>query len=53
VHGDPTRATAKKGEILFEAAVSGLVQLVDELRAWPIEKRQDMHKQPVQSGIRW
>jgi creatinine amidohydrolase len=53
VHGDPTKATAAKGKILFEAAVSGLLQLVDELRAWPIEKRHDMHEQPVQSSIRW
>jgi creatinine amidohydrolase len=53
VHGDPTKATAEKGKILFEAAVSGLAKLVDELRAWPIEKRQDMHKQPVQASIRW
>jgi creatinine amidohydrolase len=53
VHGDPTRATAEKGRVLFEAAVDGLVRLVDELRAWPIEKRQDMHAQPVQAQIRW
>src|SRR5206468_8882941 len=53
VHGDPTKATADKGKILFEAAVSGLVQLVDELRAWPIERRADMHQHPVQSEIRW
>jgi creatinine amidohydrolase len=53
VHGDPTKATAEKGKVLFEAAVSGLVQLVDELRAWPIERRADMHQHPVQSDIRW
>jgi creatinine amidohydrolase len=53
VHGDPTKATADKGKILFEAAVSGLVRIVDELRAWPIAERQDMHARPVQSGIRW
>jgi creatinine amidohydrolase len=53
VHGDPTKATAEKGRIIFEAAVDGLVELVDELRAWPIAKRQDMHKLPVQSDIRW
>ncbi len=53
VHGDPTRASAEKGRILFEAAVSGLIELVGELRAWPIEKRQDMHTQPVQGDIRW
>ena len=53
VHGDPTVASAEKGDIVFEAAVSGLVELVDELRAWPIEERADMHKNPVQSDIRW
>ena len=44
VHGDATKATAEKGRILFEAAVTGLVELVDELRAWPIDERQDMHR---------
>ncbi|MEW4567042.1 creatininase family protein [Tautonia sp. JC769] len=53
VHGDPTKATAEKGKIIFEAAVDGLVGLVDELRAWPIERRADMHTHPVQSQIRW
>jgi creatinine amidohydrolase len=53
VHGDATKATAEKGRALFEAAVTGLVELVGELRAWPIEKRQEMHERPVQSDIRW
>ncbi len=53
VHGNPTKATAEKGRIIFEAAVAGLVNLIDELRAWPIADRQDMHRQPVQSSIRW
>jgi creatinine amidohydrolase len=53
VHGDPTKATAEKGKVLFEAAVNGLIELVDELRAWPIEKRGDMHTGPVQCGIQW
>jgi creatinine amidohydrolase len=53
VHGDPTKATAEKGRILFEAAVTGLVELVGELRAWPIAARHDMHRQPVQADIRW
>ena len=34
-------------------AVSGLVELVDELRAWPIAPRSDQHQGPVQSQIRW
>jgi creatinine amidohydrolase len=53
VHGDPTKATAEKGRILFEAAVTGLVDLVGELRAWPIGERRDMHRLPVQADIRW
>jgi len=53
VHGDPTKATAEKGRVIFEAAVTGLVELVGELRAWPIAARQDMHRQPVQADIRW
>ncbi len=53
VHGDPTKATAEKGRILFEAAVTGLIELVHELRAWPLEKRSDQHTHPVQAQIRW
>ena len=53
VHGDATKGTAEKGRVIFEAAVSGLVELVDELRAWPIADRKDMHRLAVQSGIRW
>jgi creatinine amidohydrolase len=53
VHGDPTAATAEKGEVLFEAAVSGLIEFIDEWRAWPIAERQDQHTGPVQSQIRW
>jgi creatinine amidohydrolase len=53
VHGDPTKATAEKGKVIFEAAVTGLVELVKEFRQWPLEKRGDQHKLPVQSQIRW
>src|SRR5262249_8207501 len=53
VHGDPTKATAEKGKSLFEAAAGGRVEVVGELRAWPIARRQDMHRQPVQADIRW
>ncbi len=53
VHGDPRRATAEKGRVLFEAAVSGLVALVDEWRAWPLTERGDQHARPVQRGIQW
>ena len=53
VHGDPTAATAEKGKILFEAAVTGLVAFVDEWRAWPLAERSDQHAGPVQRQIRW
>ena len=53
VHGDPTAATAEKGQIIFEAAVSRLIDIVDEWRAWPIGERSDQHSAPVQSHIRW
>ena len=53
VHGDPTVATAEKGKIIFEAAVKGLLDAIDELREWPIEERTDMHENPTQKNIRW
>jgi len=53
VHGDPTAATAEKGRIIFEAAVSRLIEIVDEWHAWPIAERSDQHARPVQSQIRW
>jgi creatinine amidohydrolase len=53
VHGDATTASAEKGQIIFEAAVSKLLELVDEWRDWPIAARSDQHTQPVQAHIRW
>lgn len=53
VHGDATTAAAEKGAVIFEAAVSELVGVVDELRAWPIAPRVDQHAHPVQRDIRW
>jgi len=53
VHGDPTTATAEKGKVIFEASVSGLIEVIDELRAWTIAERSDQHTQPIQSKIRW
>jgi creatinine amidohydrolase len=53
VHGDATAATAEKGEVIFEAAVGRLLEIVDEWRAWPIAERRDQHALPVQKGIRW
>ena len=53
VHGDARPATAEKGEIIFETAVTRLVELVDEWRAWPLADRRDFHTNPVQDFIRW
>ncbi len=53
VHGDPRKATAEKGKLIFETAVEKLIALAGEWRAWPIEKRQDQHAHPIQKHIRW
>jgi creatinine amidohydrolase/Fe(II)-dependent formamide hydrolase-like protein len=53
VHGDARPATAEKGEIIFETAVTRLLELVEEWRNWPIAERRDFHEQPVQDFIRW
>lgn len=53
VHGDPRAATAEKGGLIFETAVSRMVELVDEWRSWPLAERSDQHAGPVQSHIRW
>lgn len=53
VHGDPTTATAEKGKVLFEAAVSRLVEIVDEWQNWPVSERSDQHAGPVQRDVRW
>jgi len=53
VHGDPTVATAEKGKVLLEATLDGMVELVDELREWPIEERSDQHRLPVQKDIQF
>jgi creatinine amidohydrolase/Fe(II)-dependent formamide hydrolase-like protein len=53
VHGDPTKATAEKGQLIFETAVTRLIEIVDEWRAWPVGERSDQHTLPVQSQIRW
>jgi creatinine amidohydrolase len=53
VHGDARTATAAKGEVIFEAAVNGLLAFIDEWREWPIAERRSFHTNPVQGGIRW
>jgi creatinine amidohydrolase len=53
VHGDPRAATAEKGKVIWEAALAGLIEFIDEWRDWPLADRQDQHTHPVQSQIRW
>lgn len=53
VHGDATVATAEKGQVILEAAVSSLVEIVKEWQTWPIAERKDQHRLPVQGGIEW
>ena len=43
VMGDPTKATAEKGEQLLEAAARGIVELIDEMRARRPAIRRDHH----------
>ena len=42
----------RQGEIIFNAAVDGLVELVQEIKDWPIEERRDQHSNQVQKQIR-
>lgn len=53
VHGDARTATAEKGQVIFEAAVGGLLEFIGEWREWPVAERRDFHAHPVQDGIRW
>lgn len=43
VMGDPTKATAEKGERLLAAVTAGLVELIDEIRNRRKEIRRDHH----------
>ena len=43
VMGDPTKATAEKGRKLLDAAASGIVELIDEMRRREPAKRKDHH----------
>ena len=43
VNGDATRATKEKGEKFLEAAVTGLIDLIRELKNQPILPRRDQH----------
>jgi creatinine amidohydrolase len=53
VHGDARPATAETGRVIFEAAVTGLVEFINEWRDWPLAARRDLHSHPVQRDIRW
>ncbi len=53
VHGDPTKATPEKGEIIFSAIISVMIDIVKEIRERKIENRSDQHTQPTQSNIKW
>lgn len=53
VHGEPSAATPEKGKVIFEAAVSEMIKLIDEFSNWPVAERKDQHTQPVQDTIRW
>jgi creatinine amidohydrolase len=43
VQGDASKATAAKGEALFEAATEEIVTYVTELRSLPLPQRKDHH----------
>ena len=43
VVGDPTVATAEKGEFWFEAAVENLIEFVREFRAFEVRPKTDLH----------
>ncbi len=43
VMGDATQATKEKGDRFLEAAVKGLTELIQELKATPIPPRRDRH----------
>jgi len=43
VLGDPTLASAQKGEVLYEAATTELARLIREFKDRPIRPREDHH----------
>ena len=43
VMGDATRATREKGDQFLEAGITGLIELIRELRGTPIPVRRDQH----------
>ena len=53
VHGNPTKASAEKGQRILEIIMKHALVWLDEFRSWPIEARQSQHRLPVQRDIRW
>ena len=53
VHGDARPATAAKGEIIFETAVTRLGEVCAEWRDWPLAARRDFHARPAHTQLRW
>jgi len=51
VMGQATLATAKKGEIIVEEAVSRLLQFVDTFQNWPEPERRNHHTRPPTSPL--
>jgi creatinine amidohydrolase len=49
VRGDPTKATAEKGELALTAAAEEVAQIVDEMRARRITPPPDHHEADVES----
>ena len=49
VRGDPSKATAAKGELALEAAADEVAQIVDELRARAIIPPPDHHDADVEA----
>lgn len=47
VRGDPTKATAEKGQVILEAAADEVSQIVDEMRGRAILPPDDYHEVPV------
>ncbi len=49
VRGDPTKATAEKGELALEAAADEVAQIIDEMRARAIVAPPDHHEADVEA----
>ena len=43
VYGAPTKATKEKGEQFLKAAVEGLIEVIREVKQYPIRERVDHH----------